>query len=236
MSEESDALARISQQDSKNGQVLVIYLPEGSVIIDRMAVGVVAQPVDVISENISVDNIHGSHGHHARESHLDWLNIFNITFIAFIALVALVPTLLSTIFGVAFYASSSSNAQESIYSGDLMVSKLTPTSNLNLGDVLLLRNEYTWKLDVRRVTIASTRDAGDLTTIATESDKGSASSDAYVLNSKTLVHRVTSVIPKFGDVTIILTSIFAKIGVGVTLLIINVVVQVRRMRKRRAAW
>ena len=204
--------------------------PVGAPTLERATVNEPPQPVVAVApEHASLGNIHGLNGRH-----LDWLHIINIAFIAFIALVAVVPALLSTYFGIVVYASSSSSMNASIYQGDLMVSKLMPASKLHLGDVVLLRNEHTWDLEVRQVTVASTPSGGDLTTITTETEKGAVSSDSYILNSATPIHKITSVIPKFGDLMIILTSIFAKIGIGLSLLILNIVVQIRRSRKRRA--
>lgn len=235
MSDEGAAPENIPQKVGKKGQTMVIYLPEGAVIIDRSDVTSGSLPADVATENIRFSRTREPVKQHVREQHLDWLHIFNISFIAFIALVALFPTLLATFFGTAIYASSSSSAQASIYRGDLMVSKIIPASELNLGDVLLLRNEFSWDFEVRQVTVSSTSVGGDLTTIATETETGAASSDSYVLDSATPVYKITSVIPKLGDATIILTSIAAKISIGVSLLVLNVVIQFRRVRRRRAS-
>ncbi|HUW87361.1 MAG TPA: hypothetical protein VMW30_03160 [Candidatus Paceibacterota bacterium] len=233
MSDESATPRNAPQKVGKKGQTMVIYLPEGAVIIDRSDVTSGSLPADITTENILFKKTHEPIKHHGREHQLDWLHIFNISFIAFIALVALFPTVLSTYFGTAVYASSSSSAQASIYQGDLMVSKLLPVSELNRGDVLLLRNEFSWDFEVRQVTFSSTSIDGDLTTIASETETGAASSDSYVLDSATPVRKITSVIPKLGDATIILTSIAAKIGIGISLLALNVVVQFRRARRRR---
>lgn len=234
MSDESAVPGNVPQKIGKKGQTMVIYLPEGAVIIDRSDVASGSLPADVTTENIRFDKPREPIKQHVREQSLDWLHIFNISFIAFIALVALFPTVLSTFFGTAIYASSSSSAQASIYRGDLMVAKIIPASESHLGDVLLLRNEFSWEFEVRQVTISSTSVADDSTTIATETETGAASSDSYVLDSHTRVHKITSVIPKLGDATIILTSIAAKIGIGISLLALNVVVQFRRARRRRS--
>lgn len=235
MSDEGAAPENVAQKVGKKGQTLVIYLPEGAVIIDRSDVASGSLPADVATENRRSDKTHESVKQPVPVQHLDWLHVFNISFIAFIALVALFPTLLATFFGTAIYASSSSSAQASIYRGDLMISKLIPASESHVGDVLLLRNEFSWEFEVRQVTISSTSIADDSTTIATETETGAASSDSYVLDSHTRVHKITSVIPKLGDATIILTSIAAKIGIGISLLALNVVVQFRRARRRRAS-
>lgn len=234
MSDEGAAPESIRQKVGKKGQKMVIYLPEGAVIIDRSDVTSESLPVDVATENLSFDRTREPVKQHLRGHHLDWLHIFNILFIAFIALVALFPTFLSTVFGIAIYASKSNSAQASIYRGDLMISKIVPASELKLGDVLLLRNEFSWNFEVRQVTVSSTPVGGKVTTIATETKEGSASSDSYVLDSTTPVRKITSVIPKLGDATIILTSIAAKIGIGVSLLALNVFVHFRRARRRRA--
>jgi hypothetical protein len=234
MSDESATPQTVPHKVGKKGQTLVIYLPEGSVIVDRSDVASGSMPTDVTSENIRFEKPREPIRQHEREQSLDWLHIFNISFIAFIALVALFPTLLSTLLGTAIFASNSSSAQASIYRGDLMVSKIIPASESHVGDVLLLRNEFSWEFEVRQVTISSTSIADDSTTIATETETGAASSDSYVLDSHTRVHKITNVIPKLGDVTIILTSIAAKIGIGISLLALNVVVQFRRSRRRRA--
>ncbi|MDP1720152.1 MAG: hypothetical protein Q8L08_04025 [Candidatus Nanopelagicaceae bacterium] len=235
MSDESAVPEKVPQKVSKKGQTMVIYLPEGAVIIDRTDVTSGALPADDITENMRPNRTREPIEHRVREQGLDWLHTFNMLFIAFIALVALFPTMLSTYFGTAVYASSSSSVQTSIYRGDLMVSKIVPASTLKVGDVLLLRNEFSWDFEVRQVTVSSTASGGDLTTIATETEVGATSSDSYTLDSATRVHKITSVIPKLGDATIILTSIPAKIGIGISLLALNVIVHVRRTRRRRIA-
>lgn len=235
MSDESATPGNAPQKVGKKGQTMVIYLPEGAVIIDRSDVTSGSLPADVTTENIRLNRDRPSVKHHVREHQLDWLHIFNMAFIAFIALVALFPTVLSTYFGTAVYASSSSSAHTSIYHGDLMVSKIVPTSELKFGDVLLLRNEFSWDFEVRQVTVISTPNGGDLTTITTENETGATSSDSYVIGSATPIHKITSVIPKLGDVTIILTSIPAKIVIGISLLVLNVAVQFRRARRRRVS-
>ena len=185
--------------------------PVGAPTLERTTVNEPPQPVVAVApEHASLGNIHRPNGHYIRGYHLDWLHAFNIAFIAFIAFVAVVPALLLTYFGIAIYASSSTNMNSSIYQGDLMISELMPVSRLNLGDVVLLRNEHTWDLEVRQVTVASTPSGGDLTTITTETEKGAVSSDSYILNSATPIHKITSVIPKFGDLMIILTSILQR--------------------------
>lgn len=234
MSDEGAAPENVAQKVGKKGQTLVIYLPEGAVIIDRSDVASGSLPADVVTESRRFAKTHEPVKQPVREQHIDWLHVFNISFIAFITLVALFPTGLATFFGTAIYASSSSSAHASIYHGDLMVSKIIPASELNLGDVLLLRNEFSWDFEVRQVTVSSTSIDGNLTTITTVAETGAESSDSYVIDGATLVHKITSVIPKLGDATIILTSIAAKIGIGISLLALNVVVQFRRARRRRA--
>ena len=291
MPDEIPASAQTPRTDGQQSQKMVIYMPEGAVIIERTGaeehahsagdvipeqtnVHEQAQPMgatsertnideqqvlyriakilDGITERMSVNQLAQAVGairepnerghfnrlkrHQVREQRKDWMHIINIAFIALVALVAIVPAALSTYFGIEVYASRSDSANVSIYQGDLMISKLVSASKLNVGDVLLLRNEHTWHLEVRQVTFISTSSSSgiDLTSITTESDAGAVSRDSYNIISATHIHKVTSVIPKFGDFMVVFTSILTKITVGLFFLILNIAVQIRRARKRRA--
>lgn len=260
MSDESGASTQASREDGVTDPKLAIHVSEGTIIIERTnseehqilnrivgILDVITERMDsnqhaqskgfVITDSNEVGHAQTQKEHHlvGRKGHyLDWMHVINVAFVAYIAFVAIVPAVLSTFFGAAVYAATSDSPGASIHRGDLMVAKIMPVSKMRIDDVLLLRNEFTWNLDVRQVRAISTSSNGDLTTITTESSADAASSDSYTLKSTTSVHKIRSFIPKIGDSSIILTSIYMKIGGGLFLLLLNIHVHFYRVRQRRA--
>ena len=226
-------------------KILDVITERLSLSQDVQSVGVASQLTDAHEQVKSValsqpvanddDNIHGPKRHHVdwgRRHHVDWMHFINFAFVAYIACVSVIPPVLSAYFDTAVYAATSSIPGATIYRGDLMVSKFVPVSKLNVNDVVLLRDEHTWNLKVRKVQDISTLGGGALTTITTGSDLGAASRNSYTLNSATRIHKVTSVIAGIGSLSIIVTSIFVKIGGGLFILTLNIIVHIRRVRRR----
>lgn len=277
----------------KKAQMLVIYLPEGSVIVDRSDVNLATVPQAVVeqiapkaevskaalnetravevqstlqevvqlavaevlritgtplkpiqsvepSENKIIEETVDSYSapRRARRVHvrgrrrkINWVHDINIISAVFIAIAVVMPSILSSAFGLVIYASKSSHPNVLIFSGDLMVSKVLPASQLNINDLLLVRNPNSWKLAVRQVTSNSTN--GVLSTITTASSSGGGFDNTYVLASDARSYKVSQVIPKLGYIPIVLTSGAAKGVALLALLILNLTVYIRRSRKRR---
>lgn len=234
----SEGTVIIERTNSEEHQILNRIVEILDVITERLGADQHAQRTDsVITESNQFGHAQISKGHHLvglKGHHLDWMHVINVAFVAYIAFVAIVPAVLSTFFGAAVYAATSNSPGASIHRGDLMVAKIMPVSKMQVDDVLLLRNEFTWNFDVRQVRAISTSSNGDLTTITTESNADATSSDTYTLKSTTSIHKIESIIPKIGDSSIILTSIYMKIGGGLFLLMLNIIAHFRRVRQRRA--
>ena len=279
----------------KKGQMLVIYLPEGSVIVDRTDVNLSTVPhasveqivptvqekiVQPVVENISVEqpqptleevvqlavaeilrimghasnpilfadypapatkiptpNIAAAPPSTGRQVHVrrrrktNWVHGVNTLFAAYLLVIAIVPSLLSSAFGVAIYASMVSHPDVLISQGDLTISQVLPASQIQAHDVLLVRDSNTWLMDDREVISNTT--SGALSTIATASIGGSAVDKTYVLANDARSYKISRVIPKLGYVPIILSSTFVKVLGGLFILILNLMVYLRRSRRRR---
>lgn len=173
-----------------------------------------------------------SHRTRRRRKHrTHWVRLLNIAFIVFVTLTAVVPALLSSTLGIAIYAATADAPDAEIFHGDLMITKIMPASNLVSNDVLLLHNDYTWNLEIRRVI--DTSPVGDMVKITTSDGIDQNSTDAYTVKRSTNMHKVVRVIPMFGYWLKSLTSVPAKILGGIIVIAVNVAFQIRRSRKRR---
>ena len=269
----------------KKGQMLVIYLPEGSVIVDRTDVNLstvphasveqivptvqekIVQPQPTLEEvvqlavaeilrimghasnpilfadypapatKIPTPNIAAAPPSTGRQVHVrrrrktNWVHGVNTLFAAYLLVIAIVPSLLSSAFGVAIYASMVSHPDVLISQGDLTISQVLPASQIQAHDVLLVRDSNTWLMDDREVISNTT--SGALSTIATASIGGSAVDKTYVLANDARSYKISRVIPKLGYVPIILSSTFVKVLGGLFILILNLMVYLRRSRRRR---
>lgn len=279
----------------KKGQMLVIYLPEGSVIVDRTDINLSAAPAAVVEQvevraeakkevealapqslqptlqevvqiavqealkitghsqtvvpKVEVPKVEvpaekpasapiGAHAlqgaqrvHVRRRRKLNWVHGINTLFVAYLLMVAIVPAVMSSAFGTAVYASKVAHPGVLIAKGDLMVCSELPASQLKVNDVLLVRDGNSWRLDARQVTSVAT--SGDLSTITTASTDGAAIDKTYVLPKDGGSYKVSRVIPKLGYVPIILSSTIAKVLGGLLILVLNLTVHYRRLRRRR---
>jgi hypothetical protein len=263
----------------KKGQMLVIYLPEGSVIVDRTDVNLSTAPQAIIEQIVpKAEEIHSvvdepvlqqlqptlqevvqlavaevlritgaaiknplldvsSAPEFAPRVHVrskrkrNWVHGINTFFVTYVLLVSIIPTLVSSAFGVVVYASKLAHPGVSISKGDLMVAQLLPASQLKEFDVLLVRSGNSWRLDTRKITAVNT--IGALSTITTVSTDGLAIDRTYVLPKESQARKLSRVIPKLGYAPIILSSTIAKAIAGLFLLILNLMVTMRRSRKRR---
>lgn len=205
------------------------------VVAERIDVRQPAQPLAVVIPEVRrVDDLPEAKAHHinwTKKHPIHWMHLINFLFVAYVAFSLIVPTLLSTFLKTEVYAASSSSSSANVHRGDLMISKLMPVSHLNVNDVVLLRNGHSWNLEVRQVQAISASAAGNTTSITTGSG-GSSNVDSYVLNSATRIHKVTTIIPGIGDLSLALTSLSARIGGYLFLFILNIIVYSRRGRRR----
>ena len=58
------------------------------------------------------------------------------------------PSVLLSAFSTAIYASKAAHPGAMIYSGDLMVCKVVPTSQLKVNDAILIRGGNSWRLAI----------------------------------------------------------------------------------------
>jgi hypothetical protein len=271
MSDENIAPAK-SQENTDNQKIqkLVIYLPEGSVILDRTNMehgelpdeildytksassATVVQPIQIpISEQPRIGGnkevpqfdipvpaqpglaaIGREHGRHRRGHYpSNWMHVTNITFVTIITAAALIPGALATFFGIAIYAANTNLSNAAIERGDLMISKVLPVFELKANDVLLLHDNYAWNLQVRQV-VTSTMAADSTTLVTTDGGNASGTSTATI-QSATLIHKVTSIVPQLGYWVMVLTSTIMKISIGIVLIALNVFFYRRKVRRRR---
>lgn len=231
----------------KNERILIVRLSEGSEVLEAASIDVdekseslsarslrkLATPFspDPDSEIARQGHVPGRLMHRQRRRKTNWVRLLNIAFVVFVTLTAVIPALLSSALGIAIYAATSDAPDAKIFHGDLMITKIMPASNVANNDVLLLHNDYTWNLEIRRVMEVSP--VGDLVKITTSDGIDQSSTDAYTVKTSTSMHKVTRVVPMFGYWLKSLTSVPAKILGGFVVIAVNVAVQIRRSRRRR---
>ena len=266
---------------NKKGQMLVIYLPEGSVIVDRTDMNlpeapneiveqVAKEPEKVISEpevkkpvaqeipptlhevvQIAVQaalQITGqtsnqppkveaaapmlARGHHVRKRRkMNWVFRINTAYVIFLLLVTIVPSMMNNVLNLAIYSSKLPHTGVSINKGDLIETRLTPAIYLKESDVLLIRNETSWFLDIRQVT--SSTSSGGMTTINTAATAGPTNPEAYVVSDTSKVYKVARVVPGLGYTQMVLASTPAKVLGGLFILGLNLLEHRRRGRRRQ---
>ncbi len=278
--------------DEKKAQMLVIYLPEGSVIVDRSDVslstvpqanveqiapkaenkivepvaeapvvqqlqptlqevvqlavaemmritGLVSNPIQNVESSVSKTPALDVVAVQARarrvkvrsKRKINWVHRINNLFVVYLVIVLTFPIVLSSAFGMAIYASKSSHPNALIFSGDLMVSKVLTASQLNVNDLLLVRDPNSWKLGIRQVISSATN--GGVSTITTASIHSVPVNETNFSASNARSYKVSQVIPKLGYVPIVLASSLTKGLVLLALLILNLTVYLRRFRKPR---
>lgn len=244
--EEHSASFQLPPVDSKRGQMMMIYLPEGAVIVDRGEVtgGTVqsqsgGQSPDA-TQSAGADSVSSGTLGQSREVEgivlrrrhkIDWVHSLNIAFASFVALVSIAPWIITVVFGISYFGAKMDIPAMGVHRGDLIVSHILPVDRVVVGDVILLRNDNTWNLQLREViSIATT---GKSTTITTSGSQSASASNVIHFNNASKVRHGTSVIPFFGYFYLFLTSIALEAFVVASVLILNVVVYFRR---RRARW
>ena len=242
-----------SQKESEKGErILILRLPRNSDVfeaasmeIDEKTDSLLAKHLKAVTTPLSQDSEVGTHHRSSapmdspqgptlqrrKRRKINWVRLVNIAFITFVTLTAIVPVLLSSTMGIAIFAATTDAPDAKIYRGDLMISEIKPVIDLTTNDVLLLHNDYTWELEIRRV-ISKLADGG-LVQLTTSDGVDQNSTDSYTVEQSTKIHKVIRVVPMFGYWLKLLTSVPAKILGGIVVIAINVVVQIRRTRRRR---
>lgn len=275
-----------NEAENKKGQILVIYLPEGSVIVDRtdmdltkapehIAERIVTAPgakqtpteppmsspqpvqhtlqelVQLTVQEVMETNSNSKRSHQNpsasefeprgprrahrerrhRRRHLNWVHGINIVFITYIILASVLPSVMSSFFGVSVYASKAAHPTASISRGDLMISREFPTVGLKVNDVILILGADTWRLDARQV-IANSIDANNAT-LTTAATSGAPTQTTMTMPVTSLVHRVSTIVPKLGYVAMFLSATLTKVVGSILILILNLSVHYRRARRSR---
>lgn len=236
----------------KRDRILIVRLPEGSEVleaasmdIDQKSESLSASQIRALTSPFShdsdlgtnrqragtVDSPPGQRTRRRKRRKTNWVRLFNIAFIVFVTLTALIPAFLSSVLGIAIFASSTDAPDAKIYHGDMMISQIMPAINLAGNDVLLLHNDYTWDMEIRRVISIST--IGNMVKITTSDGVDQNSVDSYTVKQSTRMHKVTRIVPMFGYWLKILTSVPAKILGGFVLIAINLTAQIQRSRRLR---
>lgn len=241
------------QQGGKKGdRILIVRLSEGSAVLEAASMEIdektdsllakhpkaVTTPFPQDSESNgdrqqvgAANGLRGQNFQRRKRRRTNWVRLINITFIVFVTLTVVTPVLLSSALGIAIYASNTDAHDAKIHVGDLMISEIKPVIELNNNDVLLLHNEYTWQREIRRVISKSVD--GNMVKLTTSDGIDETSTDSYTVKHSTRIHKVTRVVPMFGYWVMILTSVPTKILVGLTVIAMNLTIQIRRARRLR---
>ncbi len=235
------------QQGGKKGdRILILRLPQDSVVLEAASMEIdektdsltathveaLTSPFENASEfGVSHQSPQAPRMRRRTRRRANWVRLINIAFIVFVTLTVITPVLLSSTLGIAIYASNTDAHDAKIHLGDLMISEIKPVIELNDNDVLLLHNEYTWQREIRRVISKSVD--GNMVKLTTSDGIDETSTDSYTVKHSTRIHKVIRVVPMFGYWVTILTSVPAKILVGLAVIAMNLTVQIRRARRLR---
>lgn len=225
--------------DSKRGQMMLIYLPEGAVIVDRANVEAGNAPEQKAAPKAAAPEIFRSDAYGQRRvEHIvlrrrhrtDWVHSFNIVFASYVGLVAILPWMITALFGVSIFGTKSGTPGLGMARGDLIISHVMPAERAQTGDVILLRNNNSWNLQVRQITSKTT--TGNSTTLITNAGGTTSMSDVFTLNNSENVHYGSTYIPYLGYIVIFFTSIYVKAATVAAILAMNLLVYLRRRRSR----
>lgn len=165
-----------------------------------------------------------------RSIRRDWSHFANVTFAIYVTIASLAPLLLSTVLGISLFDAHSNLVRGEIAKGDLMVSHTMPADRLVEGDVVILRDANSWKLEVRQVVDVTTLRGSS--TISTISGTNSALTEVFTLSNDSSVRFITSHIPFLGFISILLNLLAVKIIVTAGMAFINIFAYFRRRHPR----
>lgn len=235
------------QEAGKKGdRILILRLPQDSVVLEAASMEIdektdslkathmeaLTSPfADASDLEVSRQSPQARRMRRRKGHRTNWVRLINVTFIVCVTLTVITPVLLSSMLGIAIYASNTDAHDARIHVGDLMISEIKPVIELNGNDVLLLHNEYTWQREIRRVISKSVD--GDMVKLTTSDGIDETSTDSYTVKHSTRIHKVTRVVPMFGYWVTFLTSVSTKILVGLAVIAMNLTIQIRRARRLR---
>ncbi|MCX6430184.1 MAG: hypothetical protein NTX12_04310 [Actinobacteria bacterium] len=156
----------------------------------------------------------------------NWSHFATVAFAIYVTVASLAPLLLSTVLGISLFDAHSDLVRGAIAKGDLMVSHTISADRLVAGDVVILRDANSWKLEVRQVVDVTTLRGSS--TISTTSGTNSALTEVFTLSNDSSVRFITSHIPFLGFVSIFLNSLAIKIAVTAGIVFINIYAYFRR--------
>ncbi len=244
MAETQEAASRLTEGDAKKGQMMLIYLPEGSVIVDRTNVDVNGSDrVEIQRESIRQDPLQreyaprserkyrgAEHIYLRRRHRVDWVHVTNLVFASYLALILVFPVVLSGIFGVNVTVAKKPVQALSVERGQLLISHKTTLDHLNAGDLVIVTSPYMQIQMVRAISDRTTN--GSQTTIVGNAGPGTAFSNVITMDSSRSVRKISSYIPYLGYVGMVFGSFLIKFLLLFAVLVMNIVVYSRKLRRR----
>lgn len=221
---------RSNQDDSperssdRNKQVEIIYLPEG-ILTDHRRSGMRTAPADLIVGHDRRGNI---------RKRKNWSRRLNIAFTTLATTALILPAILTVYLGIGFHTVVTGSMRPTIQPGDLLISRILPVSQVKVGEVVLLLNPTTDKLQAHRVITKTT--SGDSTTFVTKGDANPVPDTPVTLGPAALTRHVTTVVSKVGYVLSFLSSTLGKmISAGLFLIaLILTIAHSLVVRRRRS--
>lgn len=244
MAENMEATFKLTGEDAKKGQMMLIYLPEGSVIVDRTNVDVDgAERAEIQREPIRQEPLQrgyaprserryrgAEHIYLRRRHRVDWVHVTNLLFASYLALFLVFPVVLSGLFGVNVTLAKKPVQALSVERGQLLISHKTTLDHLNAGDLVVVTSPYLQIQMVRAISDRTTN--GSQTTIVANAGPGTAFSNVITMDNSRLVRKVSSFIPYLGYAGMVFGSFLIKFLALFAVLIMNIVVYSRKLRRR----
>lgn len=254
MADTQEATSRFTEADAKKGQMMLIYLPEGSVIVDRTNVDVNgALDEEMPRESINRESIlrepiqrdsferdfaprperryHGAEHIYLRRRHrVDWVHVTNVAFASYLALVLLIPVALSGLFGVNLTLAKKPVQALGVERGQLLISHKATLDHLNAGDLVIVTSPYMQIQMVRAISDRTTN--GSKTTVVANAGPGTAFSNVITMASTREVRKISHYIPYLGYAGMFFGSFLIQFLGLFAVLIMNVYVYRRKLRSR----
>lgn len=162
---------------------------------------------------------------------IHWVHDLNLAFITLALIFGMTPFILSSGVDIELTAAKDSYPRWSISKGDLIVSKIVPASQIEVNDLLFLRHDISWEMDIRQVLFKVTNE--NISTITTSPLHGGTLETITKLASDKNSYKISKVIPNIGYASIILSSSLVKFFGALFILILNAIVFIRRKRRTR---
>ena len=254
MPDTQETTSRFTEGDAKKGQMMLIYLPEGSVIVDRTNVDVNGgvdeemprEPMSAesfIREPIRRESFESGFGPRAdrkyrgaehiylrRRHRVDWVHVTNVAFASYLALVLLIPVALSGFFGVNVTLAKKPVQALGVERGQLLISHKATLDHLNAGDLVIVTSPYMQTQMVRAISDRTTN--GSRTTAIANAGPGTAFSNVITMDSSRMVRKITNYIPYLGYAGMVFGSFLIQFLGLFAVLIMNIYVYRRKLRSR----